>query len=264
MGALHAGHASLVRQGAAHARGNGLGGCVVTVFVNPTQFGDPADFSRYPKTLEADCELCEAAGAACVLAPGVEDVYPPGAPTVVPALPRVATEPGLEDALRPGHFAGVCQVVKRLFEMTRPAAAVFGEKDWQQLAVVSAMVRELGMGIEILPGPTVRDPDGMAMSSRNRFLTAEDRARGLSLSRALRRAQGEQTPEAAEAAMRDELAKVGVTPDYAVVRNAATLAAVREAGERGPWRAVIAAKVGSVRLLDNAAWGGGEKLPLAP
>ncbi|MBI1189834.1 MAG: pantoate--beta-alanine ligase [Tepidisphaera sp.] len=257
MGALHEGHASLVRQGAAFAAKHGLGGCVVTVFVNPTQFGDPADFSRYPKTLEADCKLCEAAGAACVLAPGVEDVYPPGAPTVVPPLPRVATEPGLEDALRPGHFAGVCQVVKRLFEITRPAAAVFGEKDWQQLAVVSAMVRELGMGIEIVPGPTVRDADGMAMSSRNRFLSAEDRARGLSLSRALRRARGAKTPDDAEAAMRDELAKVGVTPDYAVVRNAATLGPRREAGDAGPWRAVIAAKVGSVRLLDNAAWGVG-------
>ncbi len=254
MGALHEGHASLVRQGAAYARKHSLDGCVVTLFVNPTQFGDPADFSRYPKTLDADCRLCEQAGAACLFAPGVEDVYPPGHTIPVPTLPLVATEPKLEDALRPGHFAGVCQVVSRLFDITRPKAAVFGEKDWQQLVVVRAMAQAQGRELEILPGPTVRDADGMAMSSRNRFLSSHDRAAGLSLSRALRAAQTKTTPDQAEAAMLAELSTQGLTPDYAIVRNASTLSPLRDAGQVGPWRAVLAARVGSVRLLDNAPW----------
>lgn len=250
MGALHEGHASLVRQAAAYAAARSLAGAVVTIFVNPTQFGDAGDFSRYPKTLDADCLLCEAAGAACVFAPGVEDVYPPHQPVPVPPLPPVATTPGLEDAFRPGHFAGVCQVVSRLFDITQPAAAIFGEKDWQQLAVVRAMTLAQARGIEIIPGATVRDPDGLAMSSRNRFLSPEDRARGLSLSRALRLANRAPTPDAAQAAMRGELAAVGLSPDYAVVRNSATLSP----GDPGPYRALIAARVGSVRLLDNAPW----------
>jgi pantoate--beta-alanine ligase len=254
MGALHGGHASLVRQAAAHSLAHHLGGCVVTIFVNPTQFGDPADFTRYPKTLDADCRLCEAAGAACVFAPAVEAIYPPDQPVPVPPLPSVATEPNLEDALRPGHFAGVCQVVSRLFDITHPAAAIFGEKDWQQLAVIRAMTHAQHRPIDIIPGPTIRDPDGLAMSSRNRFLSPQDRARGLSLSRALRLANQAPTPLAAEAAMHDELAKVGLTPDYAVVRNAATLSPTRPAADPGPFRAVIAAKVGTVRLLDNAPW----------
>lgn len=254
MGALHEGHASLIRQAAAYSLAHHLGGCVVTVFVNPTQFGDPADFTRYPKAIDADRHRCEAAGAACVFAPGVEDIYPPHQPVPVPPLPAVATAPKLEDAFRPGHFAGVCQVVNRLFDITLPAAAIFGEKDWQQLAVIRAMTHAQRRPIQIIPGPTIRDPDGMAMSSRNRFLSPEDRARGLSLSQALRQANNAPTPDAAEAAMRAELAKVGLTPDYAVVRNAGSLSPTRLATDPGPFRAVIAAKVGAVRLLDNAPW----------
>ncbi len=143
MGALHAGHGALIRRSVQEAAVRGLpGGCVVWVFVNPTQFNNPADLARYPRTLEADAVLCEAAGAAAIFAPSLDEVYPSGVSTAGPALPAVATTPGLEDAFRPGHFAGVCQVVKRLFEMCRPAAAVFGEKDWQQLAVVRAMVEQ--------------------------------------------------------------------------------------------------------------------------
>src|SRR5262245_39668073 len=157
MGALHEGHASLIRRGAAAARERGAGAsCVVTVFVNPTQFNDPADFARYPKTFDADAALSEGCGAACIFAPGVDEVYPAARPTTLPPLPDVATAPGLEDRFRPGHFAGVCQVVRRLFEMTRPATAIFGEKDWQQLQVVKAMTSLLSLGVEIIQCSTVR------------------------------------------------------------------------------------------------------------
>lgn len=262
MGALHEGHASLIRR--ARAAAESAGGVtlpvVVTVFVNPTQFGDAADLARYPRTLEADTALCARAGADVVFAPGLEEVYPPGREVRVPRLPAVATEPGLEDAARPGHFAGVCQVVQRLFELTRPRAAVFGEKDWQQLQVVRAMAEQEGTGIEIVAAPTVREPDGLALSSRNRFLSAEERGRGLSLSRALREAGEYGAPTAAEGAMRRVLEGAGLRPDYAVVRDAASLlapsapgAGFSQVGER-PLRALVAARVGSVRLIDNAPW----------
>lgn len=256
MGALHAGHASLVRQGAALARARGWpGGVVVTVFVNPTQFNERADFDRYPRTLEADAAVCAEAGATAVVAPSVESVYPDGLGSGVPRVPEVATRPGLEDAHRAGHFAGVCQVVLRLFRLVRPEAAIFGEKDWQQLQVVRAMVRELSILVEIIPGPTVRESDGLAMSSRNRFLGPRDRERASALSRALREAAREPDPAAAEATMARVLGDQGITPDYAVVRDALTLLAV---GSRPPvgaaYRALIAAKVGPVRLLDNAGW----------
>jgi pantoate--beta-alanine ligase len=262
MGALHAGHASLVTQAAALARARGFGGASVSIFVNPTQFNDPGDFARYPKTLDADLALCERAGARLVYVPSVEDVYPPGVVLMTQALPAVATRPLLEDAHRPGHFSGVVQVVDRLFELVRPAAALFGEKDWQQLAVIRAMEAgmELPSGrvpVEIVACPTLREADGLAMSSRNVFLSAADRARGLALSRALARASREPMPASAEAAMRDELAREGIEPEYAVVRDARTLLALPE-GLPGyaAGRALIAARVGSVRLIDNASWPG--------
>lgn len=255
MGALHEGHAALIRAGAGLARRRGLaGGCVVSIFVNPTQFNEAADFQRYPRTLEADESMCRTAGASVVFAPGVEVIYPPGHAVEVPPLPAVATEPKLEDAARPGHFAGVCQVVLRLFRLVRPAVAVFGEKDWQQFQVVRAMEAQQRLGIEIIGAETIREPDGLAMSSRNRFLTAEDRQRGLTLSRALREAGRARTPGEAEDTMRRLLAEQGIAPDYAVVRNGATLGPVREGA--GPARALIAARVGSVRLIDNMPWPG--------
>lgn len=252
MGALHEGHAALVRRGVEVARERGLAGrCVVWVFVNPTQFNDPSDLARYPRTLDADVALCREAGASVVYAPPVDEVYPVEAPPPVPTLPRVATEPALEDRFRPGHFAGVCQVVLRMFRLVEPSAAVFGEKDWQQLQVVEAMTRQEGLPIEIIAHATVREADGLAMSSRNRFLSPAERERGLAISRALRACQGAATAGDAEEVMRAELAGAGIDrPDYAVVRHARTLVESRE----GPWRALITARVGSVRLLDNAAW----------
>lgn len=247
MGALHDGHASLIRRAAAVARDRG-GEVVVSIFVNPTQFNESEDFARYPRTLEADVSLCEAAGADVVFAPEVGEVYPAGRTIRVPDLPRVATVPGLEDAKRPGHFAGVCQVVRRLFDMVKPSTAVFGEKDWQQLQVVRAMVEGEGLGIEIVGGSTVRGPDGLAMSSRNRFLSEDDRARALTISRVLHASGRFGEVRAYEAWMEGELLNAGLTPEYAVVRDAVTL----EGPGSGAMRALIAARVGSVRLIDNA------------
>lgn len=255
MGALHDGHASLIR--IARERAGESQPVVVSIFVNPTQFGPNEDYTRYPRTLERDVETCREAGADVVFAPAVEEIYPVGGARV-PALPAVATEPKLEDALRPTHFAGVCQVVLRLFELVKPATAIFGEKDWQQLQVVSAMVKQEGLPLTIVPGETMRDPDGLAMSSRNRFLSAEERARGLSLRRGLEACGKETDADRAEEVLRSVLAEAGLTPDYAVVRDAETLAPRRrgEGVEKGRARAVVAARVGSVRLLDNMAWPG--------
>jgi pantoate--beta-alanine ligase len=250
MGALHEGHATLIRTAAAAARGADV---AVSIFVNPTQFDDPSDLSRYPRTLEQDLELCRRAGATVVYVPGVADVYPPGVDLPQTSIPEQATRPGLEDGLRRGHFAGVCQVVRRLFDLVGPHAAYFGEKDWQQLQVIAAMTSMMSLPVRIVPVPTVREPDGLAMSSRNRFLSADDRRRGLSLSMALCEARRASTPDGAEAIMQAVLRQAGVTPDYAVVRDAATLMP-RAPGDPGPMRALIAARVGAVRLIDNAAW----------
>lgn len=267
MGALHDGHQSLVRQARSIAdlQMSGQGSpshpatkpCVlVTIFVNPTQFGPSEDFARYPRTLEQDLRACEAAGADVVFAPPVEVVYPSDDPPRTPRLPAVATTPGLEDAARPTHFAGVCQVVLRFFELVKPAAAVFGEKDWQQLQVVRAMVQQENLPIRIVPGQTVREPDGLAMSSRNRFLSTNDRKRAIAISHSLTLARAASHPDEAELIMAERLSFAAITPDYVVVRNAETLASRAQ----GEWdrsqamRAVIAGRVGSVRLLDNAAW----------
>lgn len=255
MGALHDGHASLIRQGARLARaGSMTTGCVVTIFVNPTQFNDPRDFSRYPRTIDADLEICERAGASIVVVPGIETIYPPDETIETPPLPPVASEPGLEDAHRPGHFSGVCQVVLRLFRLLRPSAAVFGEKDWQQLQVIRAMTNRFAPRIEILPGPTVRSPDGLALSSRNSLLSAQDRPRALALSRALDAARRRSDPAAAEAAMVEVLAASGIDVEYAVVRDAETLLAITGPGPPSRARALVAGRVGGIRLIDNTAW----------
>lgn len=251
MGALHEGHAALIRRAAEWA--GGARHVLVWVFVNPTQFNEQADFQRYPRTLEADMALSERAGASAVFAPSVDEVYPRGGAIPTPALPEQADGPGLEDAFRPGHFAGVCQVVRRMFDMTAPAAAVFGEKDWQQLQVVRAMTVRDGLGVEIVPHETVREPDGLAMSSRNRFLEPAQRRRAAAVSRALCEACAETTAGAAEAAMRAVLEREGLEVEYAAVREAETLRRVTPVW-RGPGRALIAARLGSVRLIDNAPW----------
>ncbi len=178
MGALHEGHASLVRRSV-----NDNDVTVVSVFVNPTQFNDQGDLSRYPRTLDADCRLLEECGADYVFAPEVSEMYP------VPDLrhfeyPPVSTV--MEGAHRPGHFNGVCQVVSRLFYIVRPDRAYFGEKDWQQIAVVKAMVRHLQLGVEIVECPIVREADGLAKSSRNTLLAADERAIAPAIYKALK------------------------------------------------------------------------------
>ncbi len=263
MGALHEGHLSLIRIARARADRD-KARVVVTIFVNPTQFNDPRDFERYPRDPAADAASAEAAGAHVVYAPDASEVYPEGESIPTPALPPPARA-GLEDAHRPGHFEGVCQVVARLFRMTRPRAAVFGEKDWQQLQVVRAMVNQEAdlREIEVLPGPTVREPDGLAMSSRNRLLSPVDRARAAAIPRALERARKARTPSDAERAMRAALAEADLDIDYATIRRAETLEPVTdEQFERAgstALRALIAARLGPhgspIRLLDNAPWG---------
>lgn len=249
MGALHEGHCQLIRQ-AVSRRSSGQP-VVVSIFVNPTQFNDPKDLARYPRTFDADVAACERAGADVVFAPAVEVMYPPGVGIAVPSLPRVATEPGLEGRLRPGHFAGVCQVVARLFELIRPRQALFGEKDWQQLQVIRAMTTEHRLGVEIVPVETVREADGLAMSSRNVFLSPDERVRARAVPRALELACGVATPDRAEAAMRSELENAGFVVEYAVIRDAQSLAAVQPGK---PARALIAARLPSVRLIDNREW----------
>lgn len=181
MGALHEGHAALIR--AARAAAGPDGQVVVTVFVNPLQFGEAADLERYPRTLEADLAVAGAAGADAVFAPSVDEVYPGGEPQV-----RISAGPmgeRLEGASRPGHFDGMLTVVAKLLHLTRPDVAFFGEKDAQQLALVRRMARDLNFPVEIVGVPTVREPDGLALSSRNRFLDVEERRTALALSRAL-------------------------------------------------------------------------------
>lgn len=178
MGALHEGHASLVRRSV-----NENGVTVVSVFVNPTQFNDKNDLKNYPRDLDADCCLLEECGADYVLAPEVEEMYPTP-DTRHFEFPPVSTV--MEGAHRPGHFNGVCQVVSRLFYIVRPDKAYFGEKDWQQIAVVKAMVRQLGLGVEIVECPIVRDIDGLARSSRNSLLTPDERAIAPNIYKALK------------------------------------------------------------------------------
>jgi pantoate--beta-alanine ligase len=260
MGALHEGHAALVRRARAWAQLNDAAAfVVVTIFVNPTQFNDPADLQRYPRTLDADCTLCESAGADAVLCPSVEEVYPNNAPPKPSdrELPPVATAPKLEDARRPGHFAGVYQVVRRLFELTRCHRAVFGEKDWQQLQLVRAMVHQLNLPVHIDPAPTIRESDGLAMSSRNRFLTPSERAVAPAVYRATQATHNAATPAEAERVMRETLERAGLEVEYAVARDAQSLMPISAAADlnRSTVRLLIAAKLGSVRLIDNAPWG---------
>lgn len=179
MGALHAGHASLVKRS---VKENNV--TVVSVFVNPTQFNDKNDLKNYPRDLEADCNLLEFAGADYVFAPAVDEVYP-DADNRQFSFPPVDTV--MEGAHRPGHFNGVCQVVSRLFYITRPTRAYFGEKDFQQIAVIKAMVKSLGIGVQIVDCPIVREEDGLALSSRNKLLSPEERKIAVNISKTLKK-----------------------------------------------------------------------------
>lgn len=177
MGALHEGHASLIKRS---AKENDV--TVVSVFLNPTQFNDPADLERYPRTLKADCALCEACGADFVFAPTVSDIYPTPDTRHFEFPPQTTV---MEGAHRPGHFNGVCQVVSRLFYIVQPTRAYFGEKDWQQIAVIRRLVAYIGSHVEIVPCPVVREADGVALSSRNKLLNPEERAIAPHIARAL-------------------------------------------------------------------------------
>lgn len=247
MGALHSGHLSLVEA----ARGRGADLVVASIFVNPTQFGPNEDLERYPRDLEGDAEKLAGVGCDVVFRPTVDEVYPPGHQTRVTV--SEVTE-GLCGAHRPGHFEGVTTVVLALFEIVRPDVAVFGEKDYQQLVTLRTMARDLHLDVEVVGAPLVREEDGLAKSSRNLYLTPDDRARGLSLSRGLFRArdlyaQGERNAALLIGAARAEMDGAGVTPEYLELRHADTLRPLERAD--GPCVLLVAAQVGATRLLDN-------------
>lgn len=251
MGALHDGHLSLVDLAARSAPT-----VLMSVFVNPLQFGPGEDFARYPRDLERDRALAAGRGVTALFVPGVEVMYPPGSETRVVPGP---TAERWEGAMRPGHFTGVLTVVAKLFNLVQPDVAVFGQKDIQQVTLIRRMVRDLDLPIEIAVGRTVREPDGLALSSRNAYLTGADRGQALSLSRSLRAAdalwrEGEAAAPRLESRMREQFhAAPGVTVDYIAIVHPETLAPVERA-EHGTIVAV-AARVGRTRLLDNHVLG---------
>jgi pantoate--beta-alanine ligase len=247
MGALHEGHLSLVRAAQAHCSA-----VVVTIFVNPAQFGPNEDFAKYPRTFEADCSLLEKEAVDVVFAPEAAEIYPRGASTIV----EVA---GISDRLdgvsRPGHFVGVATVVAKLFNIVQPNHAFFGQKDAAQVAVLRRMVRDLHFNLELIVCPIVREPDGLAMSSRNRYLSPEQRQQALVLSRALR-----QTEAAAAAGVVDSqrlidtglavlAAEPGVRVDYFSIVNPDTLEDIPDVSAGA--LVAVAAAVGPARLIDN-------------
>ena len=239
MGALHAGHLALVDRARELADD-----VVVSIFVNPTQFGAGEDFDRYPRTLDADRALL--GDRATVFAPTVDKVYPPdNPPVVISAGPLGAV---WEGASRPGHFDGVLTVVNRLFDLVQPVVAVFGEKDWQQLALIRAMAATRHPEIQIVGVPTVREPDGLAMSSRNRYLSPAERETAALIPAALRdiAAAGGTDESIVRAAAK--LDHVGIVVDYLDVVDPVTLKPTRG---NGPARVIVAAHVGTTRLIDN-------------
>lgn len=247
MGALHEGHAALVAASAGEC-----GFTVVSIFVNPTQFGPKEDFAKYPRMLEADAALCGGSGAQLIFAPANDEVYPPGHATFVE--PGGVAEP-LEGTFRPGHFRGVATVVLKLFNMVAPDAAFFGRKDYQQLLVIKQMARDFDLPIRIVACPTVREADGLALSSRNAYLKPDERRAALAISRSLRRAEelvaaGERDMWKVRDAIQSILsAEKLVRPQYAVVADAQTLA--EPAVIDRPCVALVAAFVGTTRLIDN-------------
>jgi pantoate--beta-alanine ligase len=249
MGALHAGHLSLIE--AARRRCDLV---IVSVFVNPTQFGEGEDFDAYPRDLDADADLLEGAGVDVVFAPSVAEMYPEGATTRVDPGPMGEVLCG---AFRPGHFVGVATVVTKLFGIVAPDVAFFGEKDFQQLRVIERVVRDLDVETRIVGCEIVREHDGLALSSRNRYLSAEDRSHALVLSRALAQARRKAAEGMTDAvALESEFAATvaaepGITLDYAVIVDAQTLDRVTVL--RRPARALVAVRVGSARLIDNVA-----------
>lgn len=251
MGALHAGHISLVDRARREARAT-----IVSIFVNPKQFGPNEDFTKYPRHEAADLAMLEHAGVDAVFAPNVAEMYPPG--DTMRVDPGAIAAP-LEGAARPGHFVGVATVVAKLFEITRPDVALFGQKDFQQLRVVQTMARERYPAVRVLGSPIVREPDGLARSSRNAYLTPEQRQAALALSRGLFAAQeawshGTRDPMRLRARVNDVVDKEAlVAPEYVSVADPVTLAELKLPANRAVIS--VAARVGKTRLIDNALLG---------
>lgn len=256
MGALHDGHASLIRE--ARRQVGPAGAVVVSIFVNPLQFAPGEDLERYPRTLEDDLALCAAQGADVVFAPSAAEVYPGGVRAGA-TDERTTIDPGplagqLEGVVRPTHFRGVLTVVAKLFGLVRPDVAVFGQKDYQQLVLIRQMATDLCLGIEVVGAETVREPDGLAMSSRNRYLDVEQRVQARALNQALHAAQEAACwgPDVAMEAARAELRQAhGVDLDYLELRAADLTPLPDPVVEGTPARILIAARVGSTRLIDN-------------
>lgn len=247
MGALHEGHAALVRAARAAS-----GYAVVSIFVNPTQFGPNEDFAKYPRALEADRKLCAAAGADLIFAPSVEEMYPANSVTFVDVAKLGDTLCG---ASRPGHFRGVCTVVLKLFNIVQPDIGHFGSKDYQQARIITQMVRDLDVPVTVRVEPTVREPDGLALSSRNRYLNPVERAVAPQIYRALqgtraRALAGEIDAARLESALHAELSALpGARVDYARVVDADTLQPVARLDR--PVVAAVAVFLGTTRLIDN-------------
>jgi pantoate--beta-alanine ligase len=251
MGALHEGHLSLVEACCAEC-----GITVVTIFVNPTQFGPGEDYQRYPRTMERDLKLLSQYPVDLVFAPAVEAMYPPGSDTHV----EVGIGQSWEGQHRAGHFRGVATIVLKLFNLVTPDVAFFGQKDYQQTLVVRHLVRDLDLPVEIRVCPTVREADGLAMSSRNAYLSTADRQRARILSQSLRVAEqlfaaGERRTAVIEKQMQELLAsEPNISVQYAIVAHPQTLGLLHEIGEEGAV-ALVAAKVGTTRLIDNTLLG---------
>jgi pantoate--beta-alanine ligase len=249
MGALHPGHLALVRLARRRARR-----VIVSIFVNPAQFAPSEDLASYPRNLDADLASLAGSGADLIWAPATQTMYPPGyALNIVPGGPASV---GLEDKFRPHFFAGVATVVTKLFLQCRPDIAIFGEKDYQQLKVITAFTRDLDLPIKILAAPVVREPDGLALSSRNAYLSAQERAAAPSLHRALadcaREIAGGAQLAPTLAQGRAAIAQAGFALDYLEARHADTLLPVSSARD-GPIRLLVAARLGRTRLIDNVA-----------
>ena len=246
MGALHAGHAALVDE--ARSRVAPEDAVVVSIFVNPMQFGPGEDLDRYPRSLDADLEVCHEHGADVVFAPSVDEVYPGGDP-------QVTVEPGplgsvLEGASRPGHYRGVLTVVAKLFGLVRPDLGVFGQKDYQQLVLIRRMAADLCLGVEVVGAATVREDSGLALSSRNAYLDPDQKRRALALSRALR-AGAEAGPAGAERVLAEAAAVLHTAEGVVVDYLALTDPALGDPPASGEARLLVAARVGSTRLIDN-------------
>lgn len=252
MGALHSGHAALIRK--ARKLAGAKGSVVVSVFVNPTQFGPKEDLSKYPRPFESDRALCKREGADLLFHPTPEEMYARDATLKVT---ESSLSTGLCGASRPGHFDGVCTVVAMLFNMVQPDSAVFGEKDWQQLAVIRRMVRDLAIPVKVVGHPTIREEDGLAMSSRNRLLTPEARLVAPRIYQALLASSMEveggqrSVPRLLRGLITDISAIPGAVLDYAEIRDEETLLPLTGLKPESKARIFVAVRFGSVRLIDN-------------